>query len=95
MMFRMSRTGLKLNAAQDERDWTYYRDQGWFESDFYYPTHLGPFKKTLGALFDWAGAHMPAFKVAKEARVRGPWSDVGCAMSRCRRQVRAAQYGGE
>ncbi len=67
MMFRMSRTGLRLNAAQDERDWTYYRDQGWFESNFYYPTHLGPLKKALGALFDWAGAHMPAFKVAKEA----------------------------
>ena len=71
MWFRMGRTGIRLNAAQDERDWTYYRDQGWFDSDFYYPTQLGPIKKTLGSLFDWAGARIPAFKVAEEAPAAG------------------------
>jgi len=65
MMFRMGRTGINLYAAQDEADWAYYRDHGWFESDFYYPAHLGPFKKILGALFDWIGAHTSAFKVAE------------------------------
>ncbi len=67
MMFRMGRTGIKLNAAKDEADWTYYHDHGWYESDYYYPTHLGPIKKVLGSLFDWAGAHTSAFKVAEEA----------------------------
>ena len=67
MMFRMGRTGINLGASKDERDWAYYREQGWFESDFYYPTHLGPFKRAAGALFDWAGAHLPVFQVADEA----------------------------
>jgi hypothetical protein len=31
----------------------YYRDRGWFDSDYYSPTTLGPFKRALGALFDW------------------------------------------
>jgi len=66
MMFRMSRTGIRLNAPQDKRDWGYYRDKGWFESDYYYPTRLNPLKRAVGALADWAGAHTSAFAVAKE-----------------------------
>lgn len=65
-MFRMSRTGIKLNAPQDKCDWAYYREQGWFESDYYYPTHLNPLKRVVGALADWAGAHTSAFRVAKK-----------------------------
>ena len=76
MVFRMGRTGIKLGVGEDNRDHAYYRDQGWFESDYYYPTHLGPFKKAAGALFDWAGAHMSTFQVAEEAgdAVRPPSS---------------------
>jgi NAD(P)H-dependent FMN reductase len=70
MMFRMGRTGIKRGAPKDGRDHAYYRDQGWFESDYYYPTHLGPLKKAAGALFDLAGAHM--FKVADEAGAGRP-----------------------
>jgi multimeric flavodoxin WrbA len=71
MTFRMGRTGINLYAAKDEADWAYYRDHGWFGSDYYYPTHLGPIKKALGWLFDWAGAHTSAFKVAEEAPAAG------------------------
>jgi multimeric flavodoxin WrbA len=67
MMFRMGRTGIHMYAAKDEADWTYYRDHGWFESDYYYPTRLGIIKKALGSVFDWAGAHTSAFQVAQEA----------------------------
>jgi multimeric flavodoxin WrbA len=70
-MFRMSRTGIKLNAPQDKRDWAYYRDQGWFESGYYYPAHLGPLKRAAGALFDWAGAHTSTFQVAQDAPAGG------------------------
>jgi multimeric flavodoxin WrbA len=66
MMFRMGRTGIKAGVGEDKCDHMYYRDQGWFESDYYYPTHLGPFKKAAGVLFDWAGAHMSTFQVADE-----------------------------
>jgi multimeric flavodoxin WrbA len=67
MMFRMGRTGVKTGAPKDKRDYAYYRDQGWFESDYYYPTHLGPFKRAAGNLFDWIGARIPAFKVGSDA----------------------------
>jgi multimeric flavodoxin WrbA len=66
VIFRMSRTGIRLNVPETTRDWAYYNDVGWFESDFYYPTHLNPFKQAVGALADWAGAHTSTFKVAEE-----------------------------
>jgi multimeric flavodoxin WrbA len=56
MAFRMGRTNMKLLRDKDSRDYAYYRGQGWFESDFWYPTRLGPFKKAAGAFFDWAAA---------------------------------------
>jgi hypothetical protein len=40
------------------RDHVYFRDRGWFEADYYYPTRLGPFKKAAGALFDWIAARV-------------------------------------
>jgi multimeric flavodoxin WrbA len=58
MFFRMSRTRMKLMLDEGYRDYTYYADKGWFESDFYYPTRLGPLKKGAGALFDWTWSRM-------------------------------------
>jgi multimeric flavodoxin WrbA len=58
MVFRMARTGYKLMLGEDMRDYVYFREQGLFESDYYYPTRLGPFKKAAGVLFDWAGARI-------------------------------------
>jgi multimeric flavodoxin WrbA len=64
-MFRMGRTGIRLNA-QGLLDWDYYRDQGWFESDYFYPVRLGWPKKTIGALLDWLTERLGLFSVAKE-----------------------------
>ncbi|HEX2988307.1 MAG TPA: NADPH-dependent FMN reductase, partial [Chloroflexota bacterium] len=58
MMFRMGRTSAKLLADDDNLDHTYYRNQGWFDSDYFYPAKLGPLKKAVGAAFDWTAAHM-------------------------------------
>jgi multimeric flavodoxin WrbA len=58
MIFRMSRTGFKLNLGEDKRDHVYYREQGWFQSDYFYPTRLGPLKKAAGAFFDWVAARV-------------------------------------
>ena len=52
MMFRSARTSAKLLAGDENRDHTHYRDQGWFDSDYFYPTKLGPLKKAVGAAFD-------------------------------------------
>jgi NADPH-dependent FMN reductase len=51
-IFRNSRTSISL-LDETYRDYTYYRDKGWFESDYYYPTRLNMFKKAAGRLFDY------------------------------------------
>src|SRR5664280_29110 len=58
MAFRMSRTSMKLTLGDDNRDYTYYRDHGWFDSHYYYPAKIGPLKKAAGATFDWMAARM-------------------------------------
>jgi hypothetical protein len=58
MFFRMARTKIRLGLDDSFRDYTYYKDKGWFESDFYYPTRLGALKKGAGALFDSISASM-------------------------------------
>jgi multimeric flavodoxin WrbA len=50
--FRMARTSIALELGADCPDHAYYRDHGWLESDYYYPTRLGPLKRAAGAVFD-------------------------------------------
>ncbi len=52
MAFRMVRTSMKLLLDDSYRDYAYFTDKGWFESEYYYPTRLGPLKKAAGSLFD-------------------------------------------
>jgi multimeric flavodoxin WrbA len=52
MLFRLGRTSRKLMLDESWRDFTHFRDKGWFESDYYYPVSLGPLKKLAGRLFD-------------------------------------------
>ncbi len=52
MGFRMARTSMGLELDESQCDFRYYRDKGWFESDYYYPTRLGPVKKAAGRIFD-------------------------------------------
>jgi len=58
MGFRMARTSMMLTLGDDNRDYTYYRDRGWFDTDYYYPAQLGPLKKAAGAAFDLVAARM-------------------------------------
>ena len=51
--FRMSRTIMKNGKLdQGNPDYRYYSEKGWFESDYFYPTHLGSLQKSAGKLFD-------------------------------------------
>jgi multimeric flavodoxin WrbA len=52
MIFRMSRSSIKKMLNENFRDYTYYMENGWFESDYYYPAKLNPFKKLIGRFFD-------------------------------------------
>ena len=49
--FRMSRT--LISRIDPERiDHKYYKDNGWYESDYYFPVRLGLLKSAAGWLFD-------------------------------------------
>jgi multimeric flavodoxin WrbA len=52
MGFRMGRTSIRQTLDDRSRDYRYYAEKGWLESDYFYPTHLGPLKKAAGNLFD-------------------------------------------
>jgi hypothetical protein len=56
MIFRMGRTSRKMMLNEDFRDYTYNRELGWFDSDYYYPVKLNPLKKLAGRLFDMIAA---------------------------------------
>ena len=50
--FRAARTSIRVMLDESSRDFTYYRDKGWFGSDFYYPARIGVAKNAAGALVD-------------------------------------------
>jgi multimeric flavodoxin WrbA len=61
MLFRMSRSSLKIILNDSYRDYTYFKEKGWFESDYYYPVKLNALKKILGKIFDFIGNQMASF----------------------------------
>jgi hypothetical protein len=52
MAFRMGRTSIGRELTERDRDYQYYREKGWFMSDYYYPVRLGLWRKLVGGLFD-------------------------------------------
>ncbi len=52
MKFRMSRTSIRLMLDESSRDYTHYRDQGWFDAGYFYPVRLSPTKRLVGWMFD-------------------------------------------
>ena len=54
IIFRMTRQLVKSGGSK-YRDYNYYKEKGWFDSDYYYPTYLGLIKKLVGNLFDFIG----------------------------------------
>jgi len=58
MIFRMSRSTMKIKLDESFRDYNYYKEKGWFKSDFYYDVSLNPFKKILGIFFDFISGKM-------------------------------------
>jgi multimeric flavodoxin WrbA len=64
MVFRGGRTSAKLLAGEENRDHTFYREKGWFESSYYYPARLNPLKKAIGATVDWMTTRMARQKGA-------------------------------
>ncbi|NMB91202.1 MAG: flavodoxin family protein [Chloroflexi bacterium] len=52
MLFRVGRTTMYRLLDDSSCDYRYYAGQGWFQSDYYYPTRLGVLKRAAGSLFD-------------------------------------------
>ena len=52
MGFRMARTSMGLMLGEGDKDYDYYRDNGWFKSDYYYPVKLNPLKILTGVFYD-------------------------------------------
>lgn len=58
IIFRMSRTSIIESLDEKYKDYPYYKEKGWFTSDYYYDTTLGPIKRMFGCLFDFLGRKM-------------------------------------
>ena len=48
----MGRISIGFELTEHDRDYRYYREKSWFESDYYYPVRLGLWRKLVGSLFD-------------------------------------------
>jgi multimeric flavodoxin WrbA len=57
-LFRMARSSMKIMLDENNRDYNYYKDNGWFESDYYYPVRLGWVKSLTGKFFDQRVAYV-------------------------------------
>jgi hypothetical protein len=52
MIFRMTRSFMKFSEEATPVDRKCFQDQGWSDSEYFYPVRLGLLKKVLGKLFD-------------------------------------------
>jgi Multimeric flavodoxin WrbA len=62
MAFRVARTGITKTLDEKDYDYRYYKEKGWFKSDYYYPASMGIAKKLAGHLFDFLAAILIKFQ---------------------------------
>ncbi len=65
IIFRLTRTMTRLELSEPARDYTYYKAQGWFDSDYYYPVRLDLLKKIVGKVFDMLSANASKANLTK------------------------------
>jgi multimeric flavodoxin WrbA len=58
LVFGMTRSNLKILFNETNRDYTFFKENGYFESDYYYPVKLNLFKKLIGRFSDMMGTKM-------------------------------------
>jgi len=51
-LFRMARSSMGIMLNETSRDYLFYKKNGWFESEYYYPVKLGTFKRWFSKLID-------------------------------------------
>ena len=57
MMFRIHRSSIQ-SLGEQFYDYCYFREKGWFESDYYYEVRLGLGKRIMGIIFDVIGKRL-------------------------------------
>jgi multimeric flavodoxin WrbA len=71
ILFRMGRNSVRIELGEGDRDYQYYSERGWFDSEHYYPTRLGPVKRAVGRLADAYFARSIASKAAQRQQALG------------------------
>jgi multimeric flavodoxin WrbA len=69
LMFRMLRS-IHSRSAGLIRDHEYFRDQGWFDSDYFYETKLGFIKRLIGSWADRQGVKQADKTVAERKQAK-------------------------
>jgi multimeric flavodoxin WrbA len=62
LLFRLAKASMKIMLNENNRDYTYYMKNGWFESDYYYPIKLSPLKRLAADLFEKRVAYVARTK---------------------------------
>jgi multimeric flavodoxin WrbA len=62
-LFRMARSSMGIMLNDTNRDYVFYKKNGWFETEFYYPVKLGTVKRWFAKLID--------IRVSYVARTKG------------------------
>ena len=57
-MFRGLRAWKPTLQNMFPRDYEYFKEQGWLQSDYFYEVRLSPLKRALGAFVDWYAGRM-------------------------------------
>ncbi|MGE5361663.1 MAG: flavodoxin family protein [Bacteroidales bacterium] len=67
VLFRMGRNSVRIELDETDADYKYYAERGWFDSPYFYPTHLGFVKRSVGRLADAYFARSIASKAAQRS----------------------------
>jgi len=73
--FRMGRTVIKMRLNDEDRDYAYYKNNGWLKSDYFYPVRLGLSKKMAGRLFDMMAKRSIGRRAGGRGRGNQPIAD--------------------
>ncbi len=79
VLFRLGRNNVRIELGESDRDYQYYSQRGWFNSDYFYPTRLGLLKRLVGRLADAYFVRSITAKAEQRQRLTGGCSGAGTA----------------
>ena len=61
-LFRMAKASMNVMLDENNRDYVFYKKNGWFDSDYYYPVKIHPLKRLAAKLFERRVAYVARTK---------------------------------